>query len=86
MEFKPIILLSLIVLCWVSVASTQDVTVTLKGRTVTGPITDLTDILVKLGIRIPPQLRVMMDRYKIDVDPKTPSDSNVPAPTSNTVD
>lgn len=97
MELKPIIFLGFILLCWISVVSTHDghderdgsdviVTVTLKGHTVTGPITELVDILRELGVRIPPQVRAILKRNKIDVEPESPRtlDSKGPAEKSHT--
>ena len=78
MTLKSIIFVGLIALCWVSVVSAQNVSVSLRGRIATGPITELRDILIRLGIRLPRQLREMMKRFNINVDSPS-SDLETPA-------
>lgn len=81
MEFKKVFLLGFIVLCCISVATTQTtVTLTTPQGKVTGRLSVLVEIFKKLGIRLPPTLRAMVDKSINNSEPITSPVKQVPSP------
>ncbi len=78
MDFKPILLIGFLVLCCITVSTANDgndVTITLRQRSVTGSVEDLVKVLGELGIRIPPKVRAFWEQQRRtgSTEPNTPN-------------
>lgn len=71
MEFSRIFLFGFIVLCWVSVATTQNVRISTPEHSVTAPLKDVVAFFARLGCRLPPKLQAIVDDEKTTSAPNT---------------
>lgn len=68
-------------LCCISVTTTQNtVTLTTPQGSYTGPLSVLVEIFKKIGIRLPPTLRAIVDKSLNNAEPITSPVEQVPSP------